>query len=120
MTAPQSLCSHTPTLHAQDVTLTGRCCQIPSMSEGPEVTSQLSPRKAPCRDRSEQGQAMAAWEMPVLGCSPVPEELKRGTVCPSPPGMPWAQNRTVCAVLGAALLTAQKERLSFNTLLMEG
>ena len=90
------------------------------MWEGAEVTSQLYPRKAPCRDRSEQGQAMAAWEMPVLGCSPVPEELKRGTVCPSPPGMPWAQNRTVCAVLGAELLTAQKERLSFGTLLMEG
>ena len=56
----------------------------------------------------------------VLGCSPVPEELKRGTVCPSPPGMPWAQNHTVCAVLGAELLTAQLERLSFSTLLMEG
>ena len=120
MTAPQSLCSLSPTLHAQDVTLTGRCCQIPSVWKGAEVTSQLSPRKAPCWERSEQGQAMAAWEMPVLGCSPVPEELKRGTVCPSPPGMPWAQNHTVCAVLGAALLTAQKERLSFSTLLMEG
>ena len=101
------------------MTLTGQCCQIPSVWKGAEVTSQLYPRKAPCWDRPEQGQDMAAWEMPVLGCSPVPEELKRGTVCPSPPGTPWAQNHTVCAVLGAELLTAQKERLSFNTLLME-
>ena len=46
-TLPLSL-SVSPTLHAQDVTLTGRCCQIPSMSEGAEVTSQLYPRKAPC------------------------------------------------------------------------
>ena len=45
MTAPQSLCSLPPTLHAQDVTLTGRCCQIPSVWKGAEVTSQLSPRK---------------------------------------------------------------------------
>ena len=45
MTAPQSLCSLSPTLHPQDVTLTGRCCQIPSVWKGAEVTSQLSPRK---------------------------------------------------------------------------
>ena len=82
--------------------------------------TQLYTSKAPCCDRAKQGQAMAAWEMPVLGCSPDPEELKRGTVCPSPLGTPWAQNHTVWTVLGAALLTAQKERLSFSTLLMEG
>ncbi|XP_046789988.1 immunoglobulin-like receptor CHIR-AB1 isoform X4 [Gallus gallus] len=29
----------------QDVTLMGRCCQIPSVWKGAEVTSQLSPRK---------------------------------------------------------------------------
>ena len=80
---------------------------------------------------------MAAREMPVLDCSPVIEKLKEYKACPSPPGMAWAHiswhdpkavadkittlmkeqkappgkgKATVCAVLGAALVAAPKER----------
>ena len=42
------------------------------------------------RERFEQWQAMAAWEMLVLDCSPVTEKLKEYKACPSPPGMAWA------------------------------
>lgn len=101
-----------PSLHEQDATLMQFSCQIPSVWEGQEVTSQLYPRKAPCQERSEQGQAMAAWAMPVLGCSPAPEELKRCTGCPSLLRTGWAQDHPVCAVLGAALLTAQERHRS--------
>lgn len=80
---------------------------------------------------------MAAWEMPMPDCSPLVEKLKEYKACPIPPGMAWAcvswydpdaeTNRTatlrkeqkawpwkekaiVRAVLGAALVMAQKRR----------
>ncbi|KAM6091881.1 uncharacterized protein LJ206_005158 isoform 1-T2 [Theristicus caerulescens] len=80
---------------------------------------------------------MTTREMSMLDCSPIFEKLKEYKACPTPPGIAWAHDNwhdpetvvnrivtlakeqkwragkgkaLVCAVLGAALTAAQKER----------